>query len=356
MRTYSIGVIPGDGIGPEVVREAVKVLDATASVGGFKLNYVYYPFGAQHYLDTGELLPEDALDRFRSHDAILLGAIGDPRVQPGVLERSILLAIRFGLDLYVNLRPVVLYSEHLCPIKGKKPEDVNFVVVRENTEDVYAGGGGILKRGTPHEVAIAEMVFTRHGVERVIRYAFELARKRNGKKRVTLVDKANVILAHDLWTRTFAEVGEEYPDIEKDHAYVDACTMWFVKNPEWFDVIVTTNMFGDIITDLGAMIQGGMGIAASGNIHPGKVSMFEPIHGSSPKYAGKNVANPLGTIAAASMMLEYVGEEQGHRLVEKAIASLLSSGRIPSVDARSGLSTSQIGDMVADEVVRLANS
>ncbi len=356
MRTYSIGVIPGDGIGPEVVREAVKVLDATASVGGFKLNYVYYPFGAQHYLDTGELLPEDALDRFRSHDAILLGAIGDPRVQPGVLERSILLAIRFGLDLYVNLRPVVLYSEHLCPIKGKKPEDVNFVVVRENTEDVYAGGGGILKRGTPHEVAIAEMVFTRHGVERVIRYAFELARKRNRRKRVTLVDKANVILAHDLWTRTFAEVGEEYPDIEKDHAYVDACTMWFVKNPEWFDVIVTTNMFGDIITDLGAMIQGGMGIAASGNIHPGKVSMFEPIHGSSPKYAGKNVANPLGTIAAASMMLEYVGEEQGHRLVEKAIASLLSSGRIPSVDARSGLSTSQIGDMVADEVVRLANS
>jgi 3-isopropylmalate dehydrogenase len=355
MRSYSIGVIPGDGIGPEVVREAIKVLDATASVGGFGLNYVHYPYGAQHYLDTGELLPEDSLDRFRSHHAILLGAIGDPRVQPGVLERSILLAIRFGLDLYVNLRPVVLYSEHLCPIKGKKPEDVNFVVVRENTEDVYAGGGGILKRGTPHEVAIAEMIFTRHGVERVVRYAFELARRRNGKKRVTLVDKANVILAHDLWTRTFAEVGEEYPDIEKDHAYVDACTMWFVKNPEWFDVIVTTNMFGDIITDLGAMIQGGMGIAASGNIHPGRVSMFEPIHGSSPKYAGKNVANPLGTIAAASMMLDFIGETRGHQLIESAISRLLSSGRIPSVDARSGLSTSQIGDMVSDEVLRLAN-
>lgn len=356
MNSYSIGVIAGDGIGPEVVREAIKVLDATASVAGFKLNYVHYPYGAQHYLDTGELLPEDALNRFQAHNAILLGAIGDPRVQPGVLERSILLAIRFGLDLYVNLRPVVLYSEHLCPIKGKKPEDVNFVVVRENTEDVYAGGGGILKRGTPHEVAIAEMIFTRHGVERVVRYAFDLARKRNGKKRVTLVDKANVILAHDLWTRTFAEVGEEYPDIEKDHAYVDACTMWFVKNPEWFDVIVTTNMFGDIITDLGAMIQGGMGIAASGNIHPGKVSMFEPIHGSSPKYAGKNVANPLGTIAAASMMLDFIGETGGHQLIERAIAGLLSSARIPSVDARSGLTTSQIGDMVAEEVVRLATS
>jgi 3-isopropylmalate dehydrogenase len=236
---------------------------------------------------------------------------------------------------------------------------VDFVVIRENTEDAYAGVGGVFKKGTPEEVAIAEMIFTRKGTERVVRYAFELAGERarargDGarKPKVTMVDKANAVRAQDLWTRTFAEVGAGHADVEQDHAYVDACCMWMIKNPEWFDVIVTTNLFGDIITDLGAMIQGGMGIAASGNIHPGRHGMFEPIHGSAPKYAGQNVANPLGAIAAAGMMLDFLGEKRAAQRIENAIASLLVSRRIPSVDAKSGLSTSQIGDMLAREVAQ----
>jgi 3-isopropylmalate dehydrogenase len=267
------------------------------------------------------------------------------------------MGLRFGLDLYVNLRPVKLYAEHLCPLKDKKPADVDFVVARENTEDAYAGVGGIFKKGQPDEVAIAEMVFTRRGTERIIRYAFELARERakvrgaSGRKpKLTMVDKANAIRAQDLWTRVFEEVGKEYPDVEQDHAYVDACCMWMVKNPDWFDVIVTTNLFGDIITDLGAMIQGGMGIAASGNIHPGKHGMFEPIHGSAPKYAGQNVANPLGAIAAAGMMLDFLGEKCAAERVESVVVALLTSRRIPSVDAKSGLTTVQIGDMVTREI------
>jgi len=358
---YRIAVIPGDGTGPEVVREGLKVFDAAAKSLGFKYETVTYDFGGDRYLRTGETLPPGALDELRQFDVIYLGAIGHPDVPPGPLEVGILLAIRFGLDQYINLRPVKLYAEHLCPIKGKRPEDVDFVVVRENTEDAYAGLGGVLKKGTPDEVAIAEMIYTRKGVERIIRYAFQQALERDRLRResgdasrppkVTLVDKANAVRAHDLWTRAFAEVGEaEFPKVERDHAYVDACCMWMVKNPEWFDVIVTTNLFGDILTDLGAIIQGGMGIAASGNIHPAEAGMFEPIHGSAPKYAGQNVASPLGAIAAVGMMLDFLGESRAAERVEGAIADLLRSGRIPSVDARSGLQTNEIGDMVVREV------
>lgn len=355
MKTYNIGVVGGDGIGPEVVAEGLKVLRAVTD--GFDYNFVDYPYGSEHYMKTKELVPDRVIDEWRTLDSVFLGAIGHPAVEVGLVERSVIMGLRFGLDLYINLRPVKLYAEHICPLKDKKPSDVDFVVIRENTEDAYTGMGGIFKKGTPDEVAIAEMIFTRKGTERVIRYGFELARQRaqargaGGKKpKVLMVDKANAIRAQDLWTRAFAEVGKEYPDVEQDHAYVDACCMWTVKNPEWFDVIVTTNLFGDIITDLGAMVQGGMGIAASGNIHPGKHGMFEPIHGSAPKYTGQNVANPLGAIAAAGMMLDFVGEKRAANRIETAIVNLLSSRRIPSVDARSGLSTTQIGDMVAKEI------
>jgi 3-isopropylmalate dehydrogenase len=256
--------------------------------------------------------------------------------------------MRFELDLYVNLRPVKLYAEHLCPLKDKKPEDVDFIVVRENTEDAYAGMRGFFKKGTPDEVATQEIIFTRKGVERVIRYAFDLARRRGKRKKLTLVDKANAVRAMDLWTRTFEEVGREYPDIAREHAYIDAACMWCVKNPEWFDTVVTSNMFGDILTDLAAMVQGGLGIAASGNIHPGQVSLFEPIHGSAPKYAGQNVANPLATIMAVSMMLDYLGETRAAARIEDTVANLLRSKRIPSLGADSGLSTEAMGSMVLE--------
>jgi 3-isopropylmalate dehydrogenase len=280
----------------------------------------------------------------------LPGAIGHPDVEPGLVERSVILGLRFGLDLYINLRPIKLYAASLCPLKDKQPEDIDFVVVRENTEGLYSQIGGILKANTPDEVAIVTGVYTRKGTERALRYGFELARARAAERgrpgRLTMVDKANAIRPQDIWTRTFAQVGAEYPDIEQDHAYVDACTMWMIKKPEWFDVVVTANLFGDIITDLGAMLQGGMGIAASGNLHPGKTSMFEPIHGSAPKYAGQNVACPLGAILAVSMMLDYLGEKSASRRIEDSMAHLLSCGKIPSVDARNGLSTSQTGDLV----------
>lgn len=356
MTTYKIGVIGGDGIGPEVANEGLKVLKAVAALEGFQYETIEYPYSGEYYLKTRELVPERVIDEWRELDAVYLGAIGHPDVEVGLVERSVILGLRFGLDLYINLRPIKLYAEHLCPLKDKRPEDVDMVIVRENTEGLYAQIGGILKKGTPDEVATVTGVYTRKGVERAIRYGFEVARQRgaarsNGRPaRLTLVDKANAIRPQDIWTRAFQEVGEEYADVEKDHAYVDACCMWMVKNPEWFDVVVTTNLFGDIITDLGAMIQGGMGIAASGNIHPGKHGMFEPIHGSAPKYAGKNVANPLGAIAAAGMLLDFIGEAKAAARVEDAIARLLASRRIPSVDARSGLSTTEIGDMVVREV------
>ncbi|HEY5669072.1 MAG TPA: 3-isopropylmalate dehydrogenase [Anaerolineales bacterium] len=354
MKTYNIGVIAGDGIGPEVAAEGLKVLRTVSAQEGFECNLVDYPYSGTYYLKTKELVPERVIDEWRTLDAVYLGAIGHPDVEPGLVERSVILGLRFGLDLYINLRPIKLYADHLCPLKDKGPKDIDFVVVRENTEGLYSQIGGFLKKGTPDEVATVTGVYTRKGVERAIRYAFELARQQGKARadqrqpRLTLVDKSNAIRPQDLWVRTFEEVGQEYPDVEQDHAYVDACTMWMVKNPEWFDVIVTTNLFGDIITDLGAMLQGGMGIAASGNIHPGKTSMFEPIHGSAPKYTGKNIACPLGAIMAVSMMLDFLGEKKAALSVESAVAHLLASGAIPSADARSGLSTTQIGDMVVE--------
>ncbi len=350
--SHRIAVIPGDGIGPEVVRQGLRVLERAAAVDGFGVETTLYPFGAEHFLKSHEVLPDSAFDEIKHHDAILLGAIGDPRVPVGHLEFGIIAKLRFGLDLYVNLRPVKLYADHLCPLKGKGPDDVDFVVVRENTEDAYAGMFGFFKKGTPEEIATQEILFTRKGTERVIRYAFELTRARAKARKLTLVDKANAVRAMELWTRTFEEVGAEYPDIERNHAYIDAATMWCVKNPEWFDVVVTSNMFGDILTDLAAMIQGGLGIAASGNLHPGRVSLFEPIHGSAPKHAGKNVANPIATVMAVQMMLDYLGEKRSAQRVEDAVAGLLRSGKLPSLGSDSGFSTSQIGDLVLEEMGR----
>ncbi|MBI3969253.1 MAG: 3-isopropylmalate dehydrogenase, partial [Chloroflexi bacterium] len=286
MAKYRIGVIAGDGIGPEVVAQGLRVLERLGSTCGFDYELEHFPFGADHYLGTGELLPDSAIEQLRGLNAIFLGAIGDPRVPSGLLEREILLKLRFQLDLYVNLRPIVLYSEHLCPLKDKRPEDVDFIFVRENTEDVYAGITGYLKKDTPDEVASAQMIFTRAGVDRALRYGFELARKRNKQNKLTVVNKSNAIRIQDIWERAAAAIAPEFPEIKWEQAYVDATAMWMVKNPEWFDVVVTTNMFGDILSDLGAMIQGGLGLAASGNLHPGRVSMFEPIHGSAPKYKG----------------------------------------------------------------------
>jgi 3-isopropylmalate dehydrogenase len=349
---YQIAVLGGDGIGPEVTAEGLKVLRASAEQSGFDYRTVDYPFGSEHYLKTHELMPESVFDEFRQMNAVLLGAIGDPRVETGLVERAVISGIRFKLDLYINLRPIKLYDARFCPLKDKSPADVDMLVVRENTEDLYTGIGGHFKKGSPDEVAVAEMIFTRKGCERAVRYAFELARKPGRRHKLTLVDKANAVRAMDIWTRTFEEVGREYADVEQDHAYIDAACMWMVKNPEWFDVVVVNNMFGDILTDLGAMVQGGMGIAASGNIHPGQVSMFEPIHGSAPKYKGKGVANPIAAIMAVSMMLNSLGEEKAGRSIEDAVARLLQSGKIRSLGADSGHSTSEIGDLVVGQLPR----
>ncbi len=347
-KTYRIGVIPGDGTGPEVVAEGIKVMNAVSQRFGFKTDLTYFDFGGDRYLKTGEVLPADAVEQLQKFDALYLGAIGHPDVKPGILEKGILLKLRFDLDQYINLRPVKLYPGVECPLKDKRPEDIDFVVVRENTEGLYAGAGGTLKKGTADEVAIQESINTRKGVERCIRYAFEYCRKRNKMKKLTLCGKTNVLtFAFDLWERTFYEVAKEYPDIKADYAHVDAITMWFVKNPEWFDVIVTDNMFGDIITDLGAMIQGGMGIAAGGNINPQGVSMFEPIGGSAPKYKGKNVINPLAAICAGGMMLEYLGEDEAGKAVEKAVMEVTGKHIRSLAAGQMGLSTAEAGDLVA---------
>ncbi len=344
MKSYEIGVLGGDGIGPEVAAEAVRVLQKAQD--GFSLRFTDLPFGADHYLKTGELISDESFEKIKRFDSVLLGALGDPRVPTGVLERGILFRLRFGLDLYVNLRPVRLYSEALCPIKGKRPQDVDILVCRENTEDAYSGEARFENKGTPHEVAIQEARYTRRGCERIIRYAFERARGR--RKKVTLVDKANAVRGHDIWRRVFDEVAADYPDVQKDNAFVDATCMWMIKNPEWFDVIVTTNMFGDIITDLGAMIQGGMGIAAGGNIHPGRISVFEPIHGSAPKYKGQRKACPLAAILAGGLMLEHLGQKAAAERVEEAVRRLICSGRVPSIDASSGIPTDRMGEMVLE--------
>ncbi|NLP36241.1 MAG: 3-isopropylmalate dehydrogenase [Firmicutes bacterium] len=345
---YKIAVLPGDGTGPEVIREGLKVLDAVSAAEGLKFDYTHYDLGGERYLRTGEVLPDSVLAELRQFDAIYLGAIGHPDVKPGILEKGLLLRLRFELDLYINLRPVKLYPGVDTPLKDKGPEEIDFVVVRENTEGQYAGAGGIMRKGTPHEIAIQESVCTRMGVERCLRYAFAYARRRNKQKKVTLCGKTNVLTyVFDLWERVFHEIGEkDYPDITRDYAHVDATVMWMVKNPEWFDVIVTENMFGDIITDLGAMIQGGMGIAAGGNINPEGVSMFEPIGGSAPKYTGLNVVNPLACIGAAAMMLDNLGETKAAERVENAIKTVCSTHLKSMAAGKMGYTTEEVGDLV----------
>ena len=359
MKTYKIALLPGDGTGPEVLAEGVKVISAAVEKCGFKLETQLYDFGGERYMRTGEVLPDSAPDEMRQYDAIYLGAIGHPDVKPGILEKGILLRLRFELDQYINLRPVKLYPGIWTPIKDKGPEDIDFVVVRENTQDLYCGMGGLMHEGTPNEVATQVAIYSRFGVDRCLRYAFEYTRKRNRRKTLTLVGKTNVLTyVYGLWERAFHEMGErDYPDIQREYAHVDATTMWFVKNPEWFDVIVTGNMFGDIITDLGAMIQGGMGVAAGGNINPEGVSMFEPIGGSAPKYTGQNVINPLACIFAGQMMLDHLGETRAAQVVEDACVKFLQSGILPGLSVadirKAGLSTTKIGDMIADYAATL---
>ncbi len=352
-KTYHIAVIGGDGTGPEVVREGMKVLNVAAQKSGFQIEWIPYDLGGERYKRTGEILPDSVLEELRKVDAIYLGAIGHPDVKPGILEKGLLLRLRFELDQYINLRPVKLYPGVETPLKDKGPEHIDYVVVRENTGDLYTGAGGFTMKGTPHEVAIQTSIYTRFQVDRCLRYAFELARRRNKKKTLALCGKTNVLTyVYDLWERAFHEMGErDYPDIKREYYHVDATCMWMVKNPEWFDVIVTGNMFGDIITDLAAITQGGMGIAAGGNINPEGVSMFEPIGGSAPKYTGQNVINPMAAICAGAMMLDVIGEAGAAQLVEQAVIKALSSGKIKSLAAgKMGMTTTEVGDFIASNV------
>jgi 3-isopropylmalate dehydrogenase len=353
--TYRVAVIPGDGTGPEVVNEGRKVLNAAAIRYGFNLEMTDFDFGGDRYLRTGEVLPETAADELRRFDAIYLGAIGHPDVKPGILEKGILLRLRFELDQYINLRPVRLYPGVETPLKDKTPEQIDYAVIRENSGGIYTGIGGISMKGTPHETAVQSMVYNRFQVERCLRYAFEYARKFGKKARgkgdantLGLVGKTNVLTyVFDLWERVFHEIGQrDYPDVKREYYHVDATCMWMVKSPEWFDVLVTSNMFGDIITDLGAETQGGMGIAAGGNINPQGVSMFEPIGGSAPKYTGKNLINPLAAICAGAMMLETLGEVEAADAVETAVKAVTGT-RIKSLSAgKMGYTTSEVGDLV----------
>ncbi len=346
-KKYNIAVIPGDGTGPEVVAEGIKVLETVAVKCNFGYQFSTYDIGGERYLKSGETITDELLESLGQQDAIYLGAIGHPKVKPGILEQGILLKTRFYLDQYINLRPVKLYEGVYTPIKDKLSEHVDFVVVRENTEGLYAGAGGCLKRGTADEVATQESINTRKGVERCIRYAFDYCQKRNKAKKLTLCGKTNVLTyAFDLWERTFNEVAAEYPDIETDYAHVDALCMWMVKNPEWFDVIVTDNMFGDIITDLGAMLQGGMGIAAGANINPDGVSMFEPIGGSAPKYTGQQKINPVAAILAAQLMLETIGEQKAAAFIEAGVEKVLREDIKDVAAGKMGYTTSEIGDLI----------
>ncbi len=361
---YSIAVIPGDGTGPEVVAEAVKVLKAAGVKFGFDMDFTYFPWGGEHYLATGEILPADAADTLLGYDAILLGAIGHPKVKPGLLEKGILLTLRFALDQYINLRPIKLFPGVETPLADKTPEDIDYVVVRENVGDVYCGAGGASMVGTPQEVATQTMIYSRFQVERCIRFAFEEVRRRHSAEnpwrglsqedkdkgyigQLTLCGKTNVLTyVFGMWERVFNEVAKEYPDVKTAYCHVDATCMWMVKNPEWFDVIVTGNMFGDIITDLAAMTQGGMGIAAGGNLNPEKVSMFEPIGGSAPKYTGMNIINPLAAIGAAAMLLDNVGEGAAAASVNNAIAFVTGEKLESMAAGKMGYSTSEVGDLV----------
>jgi 3-isopropylmalate dehydrogenase len=353
MKEHNIAVIPGDGTGPEVIREGKKVLRAAAKKNDFLITFTDYDFGGERYLKTGKVLDDSEVNELRKFDAIYLGAIGHPDVKPGILEKGILLKLRFDLDQYINLRPVELYPGVWTPIKDKGPKEIDFVVVRENIGGIYTGHGGVTKKGTLDEIATQVMVYDRKTVDRCLRYAFNLTRERNKRKQLTLVNKTNVLTyCGDLWMRAFEEMGnKEFPDIKRDYNHVDASCMWFVKNPESYDVIVVENMFGDIITDLGAMIQGGMGIAAGGNINPSGVSMFEPIGGSAPKYTGKNVINPLAAIEAGRMMLEHLGEKKAAGSIQNAVAHACT--KLKSLSAgKMGYSTSEVGDMLIEYIMQ----
>ncbi|MBN2517598.1 MAG: 3-isopropylmalate dehydrogenase [Candidatus Altiarchaeota archaeon] len=370
---YKIAVIPGDGIGPEIIAEGRKVLDKVSEVEGFEINWNEFPLGADHYLATKELVSEETFKELEKSDVIYLGALGDPRCEPGVLEKGILLNLRFHFDQFVNLRPIKLLEGVECPLRNKKPSDINFTVVRENTEDFYVGIGNRARIGKNKqelevikslysvkfgldidvdgcEIAYQIGVLSQKGSERVIRYAFDLAKKQ-GKNRVTAVDKANVLShVYNFWRSIVEKVAKDYPGIEHEFNFVDAITMWFVKQPEWYQVVVTPNMFGDIITDLGAMIQGGLGLAPGGNINPDGISMFEPIHGSAPKYKGMNRANPLATIWAGAMMLEEIGEEAAGRLVVEAIEDILKEGKVKTKDLGGTATCSDMGNAVAKKI------
>lgn len=358
-KTYKIAVIPGDGTGPEVVDEGRKALNAAADKFGFKLETTDFDFGGDRYLRTGEALPDSAADDLKQFDSIFLGAIGHPDVKPGILEKGILLRLRFELDQYINLRPVRLYPGVETPLKDKGPDEIDYAVIRENSGGIYTGTGGISMKGTQQEVAVQSMVYNRFQVERCLRYAFEYTRKFGNKARgkgdantLGLVGKTNVLTyVFDLWERAFHEIGEkDYPDVTREYYHVDATCMWMVKSPEWFDVLVTSNMFGDIITDLGAETQGGMGIAAGGNINPRGVSMFEPIGGSAPKYTGMNIINPLAAICSAAMMLETLGEVEAANAIENAVKDVTGT-KLKSLSAgKMGYSTSEVGDLVAERV------
>ena len=344
-----IAVIPGDGIGVDVTREAVKIMSVIRDQG-VDLTWDEFDYGADKYLETGITLPDEEIANFRdNYDAIFIGAVGDPRVPDMKHAADILLGLRFKLDLYVNYRPCHLLDESLCPLKDKGPNEVNFVVFRENTEGLYAGTGGLLKKGTPDEVAVQTSINTRKGVERICRHAFEYA-KTNGLKKVCMSDKSNAMrFEGDLWQRAFFEVAKEYSDIEASHWFIDALLMQMVKRPEQFEVIVSCNMFGDIITDMGAQLCGGMGLAASGNIHPGRTSLFEPVHGSAPKYAGKNVANPLAAILTVGVMMEHLGFPEWSPRLENVIRDMIRTGNVPR-DMGGDLGTKEVGDWVVERI------
>lgn len=345
-----IAVIPGDGIGTEVTREAMRVLERVGETHGVALEFEHFDWSADKFLREGVTLPEGALEMLTARfDAILAGAFGDPRVPSNKHAEDILLGMRRGLDLYINLRPVRLFHPRLTPLRDRTPEEIDFVVFRENTEGAYCGAGGFLRRGTADEIATQEELNTRRGVERIIRAAFEYAVAR-GRRRVTMADKSNVQrFGGDLWQRTFKDVAAEYPGTEANHQYVDAMAMLMVLDPQQYDVIVTNNLFGDILTDLGAALQGGLGMAASGNIHPGKVSLFEPVHGSAPPLAGRNIANPFGAILTAAMMLEYLGEGEASAAVETAVRSCIEKTEVTR-DLGGTLSTSEVGASVCREI------
>jgi len=350
-RKYKIAVVPGDGIGSEVVAEGIKVLKALSKKHGIAFEFCYFDIGKDRYLKDGTLLPDETLHELKGMDAIYLGAIGHPDVTPGILERGIMLKLRFELDLYINLRPVILFPGVETPLKNKGPEDIDFIVIRENTEGLYAGSGGFFKKGSIDEIAIQESINSRKGVERCIRYAFQCCRERNKRKQLTLCGKNNILTYEsNLWDRVFEEVHKEYSDITTDYQYVDALCMWMIKNPERFDVIVTNNMFGDIITDIGAVIQGGLGIAASANINPGGTAMFEPVGGSAPKYTGLQKINPLGAISAAKMLLDYLGEKEAGEIILSAIKRVVKND-LKSMDAgKMGRSTTEVGDLVSSYI------